>query len=374
MQKKTIIKSFKFRIFPDKETAHFLICQFGCCRWVFNNALEQINDHFEKTGKFLNAIDTNRALPKLKRQEETKWLGDVMSQPLQVAGQCAETAFKNFFSKKAKRPKFKSRKAKQCFMVPQGARIEDGLLRLPKIKKGIKIILSREIQGRVMHVHISKNPAGQFFASFTCEVEIEQFEKTGKQTGVDVGLKSAAILSDGQKFENAKPLRTLEKKLKHEQKKLSRQQKGSRSWERQRQKVARLHNKIRNIRHDNIHKITTTIVKSHDAVVVETLAVKNMMQNHHLAKAFSDAALGELQRQLKFKCEWHGRVFIPIGRFFASSQLCHVCGWQNKDLQLKDREWTCSCCHTHHDRDVNAAKNILNEGLNIQSGCGTQSD
>ena len=371
---KTILKAFKYRIYPDKQTEHFLICQFGCCRWVYNHALELVYDHLEKTGEFINAMETNKALPILKKQEETKWLGEVIAQPLQVAGQNAEKAFQNYFKKKGKKPRFKSRKSRQCFMIPQNARIEDGKLWIPKVKKGIKIVISREIQGKIKYVHISKNPAGEFFASFTCEVEIEPYAKTGKKTGVDVGLKEAAILSDGQKFANAKPLRGLEKKLKFEQRRLSRQQKGSRSREKQRRKVARLHNRIRNIRHDNIHKITTDIVKSHNLCAVESLAVKNMMQNHCLAKAFSDASLGELLRQLKSKCEWHDRDFMPIGRFFASSQLCHVCGWQHKELTLKDREWTCLCCHTHHDRDVNAAKNILAEGLKILSGSGTESD
>lgn len=371
---KIIIKAYKFRIYPDKQTEHFLICQFGCCRWVYNDALERMEDHYEKTGTFLNAQATNKALPLLKKQEETKWLGEVIAQSLQVAGQNAEKAYMNFFQKRAKRPRFKSRHSKQCFMIPQNARIVDGKLKIPKVGKGIKIVLSQQIKGRIKHVNISRNPSGEYFATFVCELAYEPYAKTDKSTGVDVGLKEAAILSDGQKYANAKPLSKLEKKLKYQQRRLAKKVKKSNSWKRQKIKIARLHNRIRNIRHDNLHKLTTEITKNHSIVCSETLAVKNMMKNHCLAKALSDVALGELLRQLKYKCEWNDRIFVPVGRFFASSQLCNECGWQNTELTLKDREWTCNSCHTHHDRDVNAAKNILAEGLRILSGSGTESD
>ena len=310
----------------------------------------------------------------MKRQEETKWLAKALSQSLQMAAKNVDNAFKNFFNKKAKYPKFKSRKARQCIKIPQGFRIEGGLLYLPKMDNGIKIKLSREIKGKILYLHVSKTTTGKYFASFTCEVPRENYAKTGKSVGIDVGVKDAAILSSGIKYANIHPLKGLEKKLKYAQRQLSKKQKGSRSRQRQRQKVARLHERIRNLRETRIHFISSDIVNNHDTIIAEDLAVKNMMHNHCLAKALSDVSIGKLLSQLEYKSNWYGRTFAQVDRFFASSKTCSVCGEKKEDLKLSDRNWTCTTCHHEHDRDVNAAVNILREGLKNLSGLVTKSD
>ncbi|UAY53885.1 RNA-guided endonuclease TnpB family protein [Arachidicoccus terrestris] len=372
--KSTHLKAYKFRIYPEGEQINFLARQFGCVRFVYNYALELRQKTYEETGKSLSYYDTAKMLPVLKSRQETGWLGEVIAQPLQMAMQNVDDSYRRFFKGQNRYPRFRCRSDRQCFKLPQGFRVEGDHLWLPKLKTGIRIKISRQIKGKILYLHLSRTTTGNYYVSFTCEVPREILAGTGKDTSVDVGIKDAAILSDGTRYENIKPLKTLEKKLKHRQRQLSKKQKGSKSRKRQRHIVARLHERIKNLREDHLHKITTDIVKNHDTVAVEDLTVKNMLKNHCLAKSLSDASLGKLLTQLEYKCDWYGRKFVKVDRFFPSSKTCHVCGEKKEDLTLADRAWACSCCHTMHDRDVNAARNILREGLKILSGCGAQSD
>ena len=208
----------------------------------------------------------------------------------------------------------------------------------------------------------------------TCEVEYRPFEKTNSKVGIDTGIKDLAILSDGKVYENIKILKANLKNLKYEQRQLSKKTKGSNSRLKQKSKLARVHEKVTNIRKDYLHKVSTEIIKNQNVICIEDLAVKNMMKNHKLAQAFSDVSLGAFYTMLEYKANWNDRQFVKIDRWFPSSKTCSSCGWIKQDLTLSIREWTCESCGENHDRDVNAAKNILKQGINILSGCGMQSD
>jgi putative transposase len=217
-------------------------------------------------------------------------------------------------------------------------------------------------------------PTGKYFASFSCEQEYQQYKPTGSEIGIDVGVKDLAVLSDGKKYRNTKPLKAFLKELKFEQRKLSKKVNGSSSRKKQQVKVSRIHEKIGNTRHDVLHKVTTEIVKNHDVICIEDLAVINMMKNHKLAQVLSDASIGTFFRMLNYKAEWNDKTIVKIDRFYPSSKNCHVCDTLKKDLTLKDRTWICLSCGTEHDRDINAALNILDQGLKILSGFGTNPD
>jgi len=329
---------------------------------------------YEMEHRCLPLKEMNALLPVLKTLEETKWLAEVIALSLQMAVKDLDTAYDRFFSKVSNKPKFKSKNDRQCFKVAQNFKLEAGKLWIPKLGSWIKVNISREITGKIIFLHISKSATGKYYVSFTVAGEKQTFEKTGKQTGADLGIRDAVILADGTKYENIKSLDKLIKKLKYEQRQLSKKQKGSNSRQRQRRKIARLHERITSLRNDHIAKMTTEIVKNHDLIAVEDLAVKNMIRNHHLAKSLADVSLGRIRTQLKYKSQWHDRTFVMVGRFYASSKICSACDWKKEDLTLSDRSWICPACGTHHDRDVNAARNILREGLKIMSECGMHPD
>ena len=286
-----------------------------------------------------------------------------------------DNAYKRFFNKKSKYPKFKSKNNKQSFVIPQNVKIGNGLLSIPKFIEGIEINIHREIQGKLKHCIISKTTAGKYYASITCELEyVSLHKKTNSQIGIDTGIKDLAILSDGTKYPNLKPLKKKQKKLKYQQRQLFKKQKDGNSRKKQKIVVAGIHEKITNSRRDHLHKVTTEIIKNHDTICVETLAIKNLMKNHYLAQAFSDVSLGSFCSMLQYKANWSNKEFIKIDRFFPSSKTCNNCGYINQNLTLSDRKWKCQQCGTNHDRDINAAKNILKQGLNLLSGSGVESD
>ena len=364
-----IHKSYRFRLYPNKKQAELLAKHFGCTRLVYNTFLDQRIEQYKLTGKSDNYYEQAKLLTEMKKQEETAWLNEVNSQSLQFAIRSLESAYNNFFKKRAKFPNFKSKHSKNSFTVPQNTSISGGRVFIPKFKEGIMCCVHREIVGKIGKVTISKTPSGKYFVSvFTEEEYITPLEKTGKSIGVDVGLKNLLVTSEGEIFKNNRYTRRYECKLAKAQQHLSRKKKGSRGFENQRLKVARLHEKISNSRADYLHKCSISLVRRYDTICIEDLNVKGMTKNHRLSKSITDASWGNFVSMLTYKAEWNDKKVVKVDRYFPSSQTCNVCGYVNKQTKdLSVREWECPHCHAHHDRDVNAAINILRFGLNIIS-------
>ena len=371
-------KSFKYRIYPTKEQEALLAKHFGSKRFVWNYFLNERKNAYLENNTSLNYYDNASSLTQLKKQEEYSWLKETNSQSVQASLRDLEVAYNRFFSKQGKFPRFKSKKDKQSFRIPQSTKYEDGQLNISKFKKPIKVKEDRPLEGTILFSTISKNPSGKYFVSITCETEHKPYKKNKNKVGVDLGIKNLAICSDGKTYENIKTTQKYAKKLSYEQKQLSKKNKGSNNRNRQRIKVAKVHEKITNSRVNHIHNITTQIVRDNQTICVEDLSVANMMKNHNLAKSISDCSWSEFLRQLKYKSEWNERNLIQIDKFFPSSKTCNKCKFVNQDLTLKDREWVCPACDAKLDRDINASKNILEQGLMIynlnNSGCGMQSE
>ena len=365
---KMINKTYKFRLFPTKEQEVLLNQHFGHSRWVYNHFLNERKEQYQADKKSDNYYKQAATLTKLKKEEDTKWLKEVNSQTLQFALRSLDTAFLNFFRCNAQFPKFKSRKHKNTFTIPQFGRIENGKIIIPKFKDGIKVKLHREVKGKIGKMNITKTSTGKYYVSIFTEQWAEELPKTNKQVGIDLGLKDFAITSDNKKFKNNRYTKKYSKKLKKAQQHLSRKQKGSNGFEKQKLKVAKIHEKIASCRLDTLHKVSHQLVNENDLIVCEDLNVKGMIKNHKLSKHISDASWGNFVTLLQYKCDWYGKELVKVNRFYPSSKTCVDCGWINQELKLSDREWTCKSCGVVHDRDVNASRNILKEGLKIISG------
>ena len=370
---KKINRTYKFRLYPNKEQIDLLSRHFGCTRFVYNYFLNQRIEQYRLTGKSDNYYEQAKALTELKKQEENEWLKEVNSQSLQFAIKCLEVAYTNFFQKRTKFPKYKSKRFKNSFTAPQFASITDRRLFIPKFKEGIKCRVHREMKGKMGKVTVSKTPSGKYFVSVFTEEEYETpLEKTNKSIGLDIGLKDFIVTSEGEIFKNNRYTKKYEQKLAIEQRHLSRKKRGSREFENQRLKVARLHEKISNSRSDYLHKCSISLVRRYDTICIEDLNVKGMIRNHRLAKSISDVSWGSFVTMLTYKADWNGKKVVKIDRYFPSSQTCNVCGHVNNKIKdLSIREWECPSCHTHHNRDVNAAINILHLGLNNNTSAGT---
>lgn len=373
--------AYKFRIYPNTLQKELFAKTFGCVRKVYNLMLDDRITTYEKFKA--GEIDKLNYQTPAFFKKDYPFLKEVDSLALANAQQNLDKAFKNFFKKKdAEFPKFKSkRKSKNSYTTNNQKGtvqiIDNKYLKLPKFKQPIKVKVHRPVEGIIKSVTISKNAANQYFASILCEKEITPYQQTDKMVGIDFGIKALAILSTGQVFENQKNLFKMQDKLKKEQKKLSRKYQVAKAsgkdlqdcsnYQKQKLKVAKIHNKIKNQREDLLNKLTTKIIKEFDIICLEDLSVKEMMKNKRLAKAIGDVSWSSFVSKLEYKAKWHNKTIIKVDKYYPSSKTCNICDTVSKDIvsSLSIRKWTCPSCGTNHDRDVNAAINILQQGMKI---------
>lgn len=362
-----IFKAYKFRLYPTREQEEFLCRSFGATRWVYNYFLNYRDTKFKKEGIKLNYFDMKKMFPLLKKEEETSWLKEINSQSLQCALLNLESAYVKFFKGLSKFPKFKKKDDKQSFEIPQHWKLNGNTVKIPKLKTPLKFVKHRPIEGNIRSITISKTKTNKYFISFLCQTENKCKQTSGSEVGIDLGIKDLIVCSDGTKYENHKFQNRNLKKLKSLQRHLSRKKKGSKRREKSKLKIARLHEKITNSRNDLYHKISNDLTNKYSLICLESLNVKGMMKNHHLASSIQDCSWYSLVSKIEYKAKWKGVTVVKIDQFYPSSKACSVCNWKKNDLTLKDRSWICPNCGTHHDRDLNAAINILAWGKRMNT-------
>jgi putative transposase len=358
-------KAFKYRFFPTDEQAAQLANTFGCARYVYNQALELRTTAWQQEKKSIGYHTTAAKLTEWKKEPEKAFLSEVSSVVLQQSLRNLDTAFTNFFEKRANYPTFKSRRGRQSARYATNAfTFRDGRITLAKQSGPLDIVWSQPLPdgAQLVSLTVSRDTSGRYFVSILVETGVKPLKRAKAEVGIDVGIKTLATTSQGEKLENPRPLVRREKRLKGLQRRLSRKVKGGANRKRARLKVAKLHAKISDTRRDAIQKFTTKIISENQAIFVEGLNVAGMVQNHNLAKHIADAAFGEIFRELEYKAAWYGRTYFPLDRFFPSSKLCSSCSHLLDDLPLTVREWDCPACGAHHDRDINAAINIKRAG------------
>ena len=361
-------KAYKYRIYPNKRQKELLAKTFGCCRFVYNHFLNKRIETYQKEQKTLSYNQCSSELTKLK--SELEWLKEPDKCSLQNAIKDMDRAYKNFFKNNAGFPKYKSKKTHRFSYrtnsINGNIAYCEKHIKLPKLGM-VKTRTRLTPQGRILNATISQEPSGKYYVSLCCtEVEISKLEKTGKEIGMDLGIKSFAVTSSGETIPNPKYLQKCISKLARLQRELSRKTRDGSNWNKARIKVARLQERITNQRTDFLQKSSTKMIRENDVICIEDLQVKNMIQNHKLARNIADVSWSEFIRQLQYKADWYGKTIIKVDKWYASSQICSCCGNQfpiTKDLSV--REWTCPNCHTTLDRDENAARNILNEGKRL---------
>ena len=357
-----MLKAFRYRIMPTASQAELINKHIGCARFVYNNALAFKQSEYAKDKTNHSWVSLIKRLPDLKKESE--WLKEVNSQTLQQSIINMNSAFENFFKGRADFPKFKKKgKGKQSFNIPQGVSIDNGKLIIPKFRGGIKIVLHRQIKGTIKQATISRTPTGKYFVSIlceTCEVE-KQPEPVSEETtvGIDLGIKSYLVASNGKEYDNPKYLKKSMSRLKYQQRQYSKHKGRKRKY-----KVASLHEKVANQRKDFLHKASTELIRENQSIALEDLNISGMLKNHCLAGSISDVSWGMFVTMLEYKARWNGVNILRTGRFEPSSKTCSECGYINKELQLKDREWSCPECGSVLDRDLNASINIKNFALN----------
>lgn len=363
-------RAYKFRIYPTPEQETVLRKTLGACRFVYNWALAQRREAWVQQKKSVSYNVSSKALTEFKEAPEREWLSEVSSVCLQQSLRNLDSAFVNFFKKRSAYPAFKSRKnGGSARFMDNAFRIEGDSLFLAKIKTPISVRWSRTLPSQSSQVTISQNAAGQWFASFLCEEEIEKLPVSQNRVGIDVGIESFCTLSNGEKFSQPKSVRRARKKLARLQRQHSRKQKGSKNREKARRKVARLHQHISDVRKDFLHKLSTKLIRENQVIALEDLNVRGMMKNRKLSRAISEQGWRDFRSMLEYKAEWYGREILVVDRFYPSSKTCSCCG-AKASFGLDVREWTCGGCGANHSRDVNAAKNILAAGQVAPFACG----
>lgn len=363
-----MLQAYKYRIYPDDKQEELIQKTFGCCRFVYNTVLDYRQKLYKEQNKGMSKIDCNNYVNRVLKKEY-EWLKEPDKNALTNAVYNMDSAYQKFFKEHTGFPRFKSKrnnyKSYKTNWTNNNIEVGDGEVKLPKLK-WVKASTHRIFKGKIKSATISQLPNNKYYCSVLVETEIDKLPQNNSAIGIDLGVKDLVITSNGKKFDNIKTTKKYEKKLAKEQRKLAHKQKGSNNWNKQRVKIARIHEKIANIRKDNLHKISHKLINENQVVVSENLKVSEMVKDRKLAKSIIDCGWYELTRQLEYKAKWYGRTYMKVDRYFPSSQLCSYCGHQVLEIKkLSIREWTCPVCGKKHDRDINAAINIREEGLRM---------